>query len=313
VIVAVCAICVVLLTGACSSTSGPDEVTGDTEAPDVSITYPPSNAVIGNEVLITAEATDTRSVAVVELLVDGEPAGADSTHPYEFTWDASSEEIGSIHTLRARATDAAGNEGLSPEVVVHCRWVRLIGDSDEGWDTNLDRVFVRSTDTLLEFRVITYGNWEDVHSLDTGIDVGIFLDVDRNQATGLNQFIPGWCPPNDIGADYGAGVGFEGDILWRWDAADTLWVFHEDYVTSAIPETGRQFDVGIELADIGDPYDIDVVVVNALAFWDWAPDSGHATYVVNGLYLGESSSARGAALEPPADGSGRLWRRDRGR
>lgn len=309
--VVLCA-CVLALIAGCTSTSGPDDPLPDTTAPSVQLRYPPNNAVIGDEVTIAADASDSRSVVAVEFHIDGEVAHVDSAFPYEFVWDASTEQTASTHSICVKARDEANNEGESPVRVVHCRWRHLIQDDDEYGDTDIDWVYVRSTATMIEFRVATYGTWEDPHDPVTGLDVGIMLDVDQNQSTGLNESVPGWCPPNDIGADFAASVGYEGDHLWVWDAVDTLWQPLADYVYASIPDSGRIFDVGILLSDIGDPSAIDIVVVNSLEFWDWAPDSGHATYTVDGLYIGEGSLSERGSLNPaPVPGAvrGPLWHR----
>ncbi len=304
--------CALALIAGCTSTSGPDDPPPDTEPPTVRITYPPNNAVIGDEVTITAEASDSRSVAAVEFHIDGAVAHVDTTFPYEFAWDASAEQTASVHSIRAKARDEANNEGGSPVRAVHCRWRYLIQDGNEYGDRDIDCVYVRSTATMIEFRVATHGTWEDPHDPVAGINVGILLDVDQDQSTGLNEFIPGWCPPIDIGADFGAGVGYEGDHLWVWDAVDTLWLPCGDYAYASVPHSSRRFDVGILLSGIGDPWVIDIVVVNSLEFWDWAPDSGHATYTVDGLYVGgdslpERSSPRPAPV--PRAVRGPLWHR----
>ena len=57
---------------------------------------------------------------------------------------------------------------------------------------------------------------------------------------------------------------------------------------------------------------IDVVAVGLAGYSDWAPDTGHATYHVDGLYIGQDTTplcvSRGAAL-PEARCGGVLWQR----
>lgn len=310
-----CAACMTAVVAGCSSTSGPEDQPADVESPHVALSHPPSNAVIGDNVTFVAEATDSRFVATVEFVINGVVTYLDAEYPFEFTWDASGEDVGSVHSVYARATDGAGNQSESPVVVVHCRWRRLISDDNEFGGVNIARLFVRSTATMIEFRMVTYESWQDVHDPENGLDVGIMLDVDQNQSTGLNEFVPGWAPPNDIGADFGAGVGYEGDRLWEWDAADTLWEPAAEYVQSSIPDSGSRFEVGIALSDIGDPSVIDVVVISSLDHWDWAPDSGHATYHVDGLYLGGGPAGRWSTRSDVVSAGvrGPLWGRDRAR
>mgnify|MGYP001819416065 FL=1 len=309
--------CLAVFAGGCSSSAGPDGESGDDVSPLVWISHPPSNAVIGDEVTIVADATDSRSVSRVEFVVDGDTVSTDFTSPYEFTWDASGQPTASVHLISAVAWDLAGNRGESHHLPVHCRWRRLIRDGDEMWLGDIDFVYVRSTPTMLEFRGAINGYWTDPHDPDEGIDIGILLDVDQDQSTGLNEYTPGWYAPNDIGADYGAGVGREGDGLWVWNEADTLWSVHGDFAYISLPGPGSQFDVGIYRSDIGDPSTIDIVAVGvvragAFAHFDWAPDAEHATYHVDGLYLGGAVApplSRTGVLPVVEAQGGSLWQR----
>jgi len=278
----------------CSSTSGPDDGTpSDTQPPTVSLTYPPDGAVIGDSVIVSADAADVRSVASVEFRVDGVTKHTDTSPPYQYAWDASAEALGSDHTLYARARDAAGNEAGSSVVTVFCTWKPLVLDADDPWETDIARVYARRTASTLEFRVETHGDWSDPHDWDGGINVAVFLDVDCSQATGLSSSTPGWYEPNDIGADFGVAVGATGDTVWMWEAADTAWVQYADLEYLDLPDVGNSFEVGVALSDIGDPGAVDVVVANVHSGdWDWAPDAGHRTVQVDDLYIGRAS-------EPP--------------
>ena len=159
----------------------------------------------------------------------------------------------------------------------------------------------------MEFRVETNGSWSDPYGWETGIDVAIFLDADQDQATGLSESSDWAYWPNDIGADYLGLVGCEGDSLWVWSNADTLWEFYRPFEYLDLPGAGSSFEVGVALVDLGLPSVVDVVVggitVSDTAFhWDWAPEAGHATYAVDGLYIGEGR---------PPSGKGARHARDR--
>ena len=90
----------------------------DTTAPEVVITYPSDGASFpeGEEITITAEATDSRGMQKVEFLIDGQLEHTDSSSPYQYEWDTS-DEAGN-HTITAKAYDEAGNTGLSDVVDV---------------------------------------------------------------------------------------------------------------------------------------------------------------------------------------------------
>ncbi|HEU4356088.1 MAG TPA: DNRLRE domain-containing protein, partial [Actinomycetota bacterium] len=92
--------------------------TPDTEAPLVSITSPSDGADVAGRVDVTVEASDDRGVASVDLLVDGQLFGTDSSAPYSFRWDTSTATLGP-HTLQAIARDAVPNEGSSAIVTVN--------------------------------------------------------------------------------------------------------------------------------------------------------------------------------------------------
>jgi hypothetical protein len=112
-LVACCCAVLLLWQGlACSSSTD----STDTQVPTVSITSPADGAPLMGSIAVRIDAHDNVGVATVELLVDGDVAAADSTAPWEFTWDTDSLAEGP-HTLLAQAYDAAGNVGVS--AVVH--------------------------------------------------------------------------------------------------------------------------------------------------------------------------------------------------
>ena len=311
--VSVCVLSLMIVVVGCSSTSGPGG-SGDHEPPAVSITYPPNNAVIGDTVRIRVDATDQRSVEVVEFYIDGVNEYSDESAPYEFLWDAGGEQIASTHTVFVRARDGAGNQTTSDSLTLHFKWIALIEDADEPWPRDLARVCVRSTAATLEFRVETNGSWSDPYGWETGINVAIFLDVDQSQGTGLSEWT-GWSyAPNDIGADYMAlvGSGDDWDSLWAWSSADTTWHPYGPFPYLDLPATGSVFEVGVALGDLGLPAVIDIVVGNitrsdAIDYWDWAPDAGHATYPVDGLYIGRGASRADVRLPCIADRPTGQW------
>jgi hypothetical protein len=88
----------------------------DTQPPITSITDPTGGTVSGT-VSVTVAASDENGVSSVGLYVDGTLIDSDASAPYTFSWDSGSHADGSA-SLVARATDAAGNEGVSPAVTV---------------------------------------------------------------------------------------------------------------------------------------------------------------------------------------------------
>ena len=89
----------------------------DTTPPSASVTAPAAGSVVSGNVTVSATATDNVGVAGVQFLLDGARLGAeDTTAPYSMTWNTTSASNG-LHTLQARARDAAGNTGTSSSSV----------------------------------------------------------------------------------------------------------------------------------------------------------------------------------------------------
>jgi thermitase len=88
----------------------------DSVAPDVSITSPTGGSVSGS-VVVSVDASDNVAVTRVDLLVDGELVGSDTTAPFAVAWNTESHPNGAAE-LVARAYDAANNQGTSQGVGV---------------------------------------------------------------------------------------------------------------------------------------------------------------------------------------------------
>jgi hypothetical protein len=90
----------------------------DTTPPSVSITAPANGTKLTGVVAVTANASDNVSVANVQFELDGANVGAPAlAAPYSYSWDTSKSTNGS-HTLKAIATDGAGNSATSSVVTV---------------------------------------------------------------------------------------------------------------------------------------------------------------------------------------------------
>lgn len=250
----------------------------------------PDSAQVNESVTFTASATDPDgdNVAIRFDWGDGNTSNWSG-----FVSSGQSVSMSHIYTtagtyyVKAQAKDVNGalsgwSDGF--KVVIISGWILLIEDKNEPWDRDLCRIYVRSNGNLVEFKVEFNGSWQDPHSEETGIDCGIFLDVDQDYNTGMNQE-SGWhYYPNDIGADYVAIVGYEGDSLWKWNSADTTWEHYCPFTYLQLNGDTSIFELGINLDEIGNPSAIDIVVGNITfpgsdtAYWDWAPDSGHVTF-----------------------------------
>ena len=90
----------------------------DTKKPTVSITSPGTNTSVGrgSTIAITANATDDRSIARVEFLVNNVLKCTASTAPYSCRWTVPSPR-NVRYTLKARAIDSSGNVSETSVVV----------------------------------------------------------------------------------------------------------------------------------------------------------------------------------------------------
>ncbi|MDY7226159.1 PHB depolymerase family esterase [Hyalangium rubrum] len=93
----------------------------DTTPPTVSITFPTGGATVAGAVDVTATASDDIGVTKVEFLIDGTVVGqgvsARQAGPFVYNWNTTAYSTG-VHSLQARAYDAAGNTAASGSVSV---------------------------------------------------------------------------------------------------------------------------------------------------------------------------------------------------
>ncbi len=93
----------------------------DTTAPSVAITFPTAGATVAGAIDIAATASDDFGVTKVEFLVDGVVVGqgvsSQQAGPYVYNWNTTSYAMG-VHTVQAKAYDAAGNTAASTFVSV---------------------------------------------------------------------------------------------------------------------------------------------------------------------------------------------------
>lgn len=101
------------------------EIRGQIEPPnfaefddqDPSVTLQSPGANVSGIVTLNADATDNVGVTEVRFFANGGQIGSDTTAPYTFDWDSATIADGQV-TLTAKAEDAAGNVGMSGDVVV---------------------------------------------------------------------------------------------------------------------------------------------------------------------------------------------------
>ncbi len=90
----------------------------DTAPPHVTLSQPPSDAILSGPTTITANATDNMGVASVQFYLNGNAFGSELTvPPFSTSWNTASSPNGS-YTLKATARDAAGNTTESRTITV---------------------------------------------------------------------------------------------------------------------------------------------------------------------------------------------------
>jgi hypothetical protein len=90
----------------------------DTTQPVVKVTDPEPGSTLRGTVNIGATAADDTAVTSVRFFIDGHQIGAaDTKPPFAVAWPTTDASRGP-HTITARATDPAGNVGVSPGVEV---------------------------------------------------------------------------------------------------------------------------------------------------------------------------------------------------
>ena len=94
------------------------EVIVDNTPPEITLLTPEEGAILHDEILLSAEATDALQMDRVEFSVDGSEPEAISEEPWECVYDGTALAAGT-HVVEATAFDAAGNETMvSRELLV---------------------------------------------------------------------------------------------------------------------------------------------------------------------------------------------------
>jgi hypothetical protein len=93
----------------------------DTTPPIIAITAPSAGATLsGPMVTLAVTATDNVGVVKVQYYCDGALIGTATSAPFSYKWNNKKVAAGT-HSLQARASDAAGNVGISAAISVVTR------------------------------------------------------------------------------------------------------------------------------------------------------------------------------------------------
>ena len=110
----------------------------DVIAPAVTIMSLASGTQVSGTVAVSASASDNVAVSKVEFLVDGILKATSTAAPYSFSWNTTTSANG-IHTVIAKAYDAAGNVGQSTSATV-----TVANDTAAPTDTTAPTVYLTS-------------------------------------------------------------------------------------------------------------------------------------------------------------------------
>lgn len=285
----------------------------DVIKPEISFEYPPHKSVIGESVLLQAEARDDESVARVEFFVNGSTDSTltDREPPYEARWVVPDTfQIGREVTFFAKVIDNQELEMLSNIIEVNYLWRTLIDDKDEPFSRNFRSISVRNTGELLEFNFRMHNNVSSPYDSEEGMATAIFLDVDMDSSSGVRFDTAGTSQDSlsqddepitlgkaltdhldsGIGVDAALITGNKGDSLLVWSREAGKWQGESllDYTT--LKDDTSQYSVGINRSHLQGSTQLKIMAVNLAfrpdtVFVDWIPDQGYSSYTIDDAYF----------------------------
>lgn len=290
----------------------PDEPEYD--RPEVSIINPRDSVVVGESVLLSAEASDEKEISKVEFYINNKLDTNSILYepPYEYSWEVP-DSIDATDDVKifAKAYDNQDLEMMSEFVEVVYKWKSLAEDDDEKFARNIERIFIRESSEFIEFNVGLYEGWKNyADSSTSGLNCGIFIDIDADSSTGVSNIVnvaDSLTPKNlsaafqqqvnsTMGADIALVAGFEGNEIWSWNNKSSKWDKNEPVEYLDLQNDTSKFQIGLPLDLInqykGSGY-IDIVAINMnfspdTVFIDRVPDQGKVTYNKNtAIYVGD--------------------------
>jgi hypothetical protein len=273
----------------------------DPSNPVVNVTSPGDSAIIGDSLLIIAEASHPLAAGIdsVQFLLDDVPIAVDNTPPYEYEWDASGLDTSSIHFIGARAFGSDGRVGFAVPRMIFYQWQELATDYDaQAPPQDILRLLGRTTDSTFELRYEFARPWTDPVN-DTLLELGVYIDADQNEATGRLDFAGN--PLNGIGADYLVIMGIHSNEPFsRWNAGTAAWdsVYSlSEFPYLYLPSDSKVLEFGLRWSDVGNSNAVNIVSINVYFVdgdgnfvADWLPNagSGYITIRREDRYIGTS-------------------------
>jgi methionine-rich copper-binding protein CopC len=307
-------------------------VQADPATPVVTITSPNFEEIVGDTLNITVDAASFAGIDSVTYFISSFPVGTSTVAPFSFTYVISGLDIAAEFSLSATAY--ADNQGVtlsgfSPEIDLTYKW-QYVGQDNPNPSTYLNELFVRTSDSVVEFRVTYWNNWnqfpypydttiyDSTIGHDTTITIGddsfafaMYIDADRNALTGRDYWQNQTTPLNGMGADFRVLVGlFGGDTTLSVynssaDNFNILLYDTTDLVSHRVYGDTNVFEIGIRWSDLQNSSAINVMVINAdfsagtnNPTFDYFPELGTTTFTIlrQNRYLGTPGSAKSPLL-----------------
>jgi concanavalin A-like lectin/glucanase superfamily protein/Big-like domain-containing protein/glucose/sorbosone dehydrogenase/Calx-beta domain-containing protein len=174
----------------------------DSTPPTVTITAPSDGATVSAAVTVIAAASDNVGVVGVAFLLDGAAIGAeDTSSPYSVSWNTRTATNG-VHTLSARARDAAGNQktAMGVGVTVSNTATGLVAafDFSEGTGTTtVDRSGAGNTGTIAGATWVTTGRYGNALSFD-GINDWVTVGDSNSLDLTTGMTLEAWVYPTAL-------------------------------------------------------------------------------------------------------------------
>ncbi|MCF7920516.1 MAG: SUMF1/EgtB/PvdO family nonheme iron enzyme [Candidatus Cloacimonetes bacterium] len=182
--------------------------------PSITLTSPAAGAYFcsGESILLSADASDIRTLHKVEFMINGQVEISDNDAPYEYFWDTTG--IKGTFTIFARAYDAAGNTGESEVITIHIHfpgpaaaWAPVEA-GEFTWSESNTIVNLEHTFQIMDFEV---NNAQFTQFLNEANSVGEIIvesPIVAGYYTGDEYYAADYYPYYDLWEGYG-------HILWN--------------------------------------------------------------------------------------------------
>lgn len=270
--------------------------------PVVSWFAPVDSTIIDDTITAMAQVIHPTGVDSTRFFVNGNHIST-TTSAAMFLFDATLLPIGVGHRLHA-VSYADSLVGYSDTMIIFHEWELLDDDFGDGNPQDLERVYYRTTDSILEFRFEFSVQWRDPVN-DTALNLAIFFDTDQSESTGRLGF--GGHDLNDIGAEFRAIMGIDSDSAFCRYNPDSTPPWDSLFGLGEFSGVNFQWDTtmlefGLRWLDLNNTSYIDLIAVNAFypepdfPIFDWSPNegAGHHTIKRANRYLGAG------VITPPA-------------